>query len=1135
MHDVEQQGHEFLAQLGRGPAVLLLGQRHLAMESGRDPLLDEIGKKYGPGSLQSYTDMLQLGLAGDRETALAWIDERCRRLLPADNLRTIAAYPWSAVVTSAVDTVWPSAFRSPWRELQPVLDERHQPSDPRNRQRLHCFYLYGNVNSVELQQRVPLTPFELLKREQVAVALARRLPELVTPLGVLAVEAYDPSSDWLRLEHLAPILADLTPLQVHFFGADETLKENPLVCELVARELVTLHAASLASTLAEGIESGLIGAEPDHDEGSGHQIRLGASALRIPADIWKRLCDSTVILDDAILVQPKEISVDARYHDFRAFLGAGDGVPNWEGFARGFAFTRTFEPRLAEIVAKGLASPSTQDRPIVLHGPTGSGKTIALAALARQVRLGHRYPVIFVERGSTPPYSDLELFCEWAEHEGAPSTLIAWDGMLSPGDYQDALRYLSSKGRNAVVVGTSYRLPEAIEVKTHHVYAPPSLTATEREEFLTFLGGFESDLGAFLGQDKSMWGDAFLVALYRLLPPVRGVVRAGVSRELQHAERTMAQSVEAIHPEYRASNAMARALLEAGLIAPTELSTELNRQVGSELLDDFQHLTGLVMVPGRRGLHIPLELLLRSLGQAGFSHFMDLLNGVDIFRWYEDHRGNITIGARTRLEARLIAEARAGGPETEIALICELLLELRPDQGSPSGGPEVDFAVSLIRAVGPGAQDTLGVSPYFGTLANALREARLERGVIHPRLMLQEANLQRESARSGASAQVLGQGLDEAEATVAAALDLLPEHPRNRALRSQLLVELASTMAMKSRQSLKSHRPAPGDVMTLMSSLKEVVIHALDEDGANYHALDVWAWSTRDAIDGGILGEEQRIEALGDLMSAFQAVAIDELDPRQITPFHTRRFEMAEMIGDIAAAGNAAEALRARGSGAALFLRALKISGLACRDADAAYDPACISLAVDELDGDTELLWQDQRCLDLYLDLWWIANTGERLLTGERMRPALTREQWQRLLLIVTTLAEGESPRRSAVLLFLRALALFHLDRVSESLSAFKEVERHSAAVRTRRRVIRSYVASAPDGSARTYHGTIAWLDMDGRKGDLRVEELRTAIVFFTHDFRLDDPRVSLDVGAFHIAFNFLGPIADPVTVKGSR
>jgi hypothetical protein len=1131
----------FLRTLARGPAFLMLGQGHLNQGTRGDALLAEIARKWGLAEAEDYMSLLGVEKDASPEATLAWLDERCRRIAPPESFEAVADFAWSGIVTSAIDTVITAALRRPWRDLQPVFDERHSPADPRNRARLHCTFLFGNVNRTDPRERVPLSRFELLKRKQVAVALARRLPEAMTPLGVLAIEGYHGERDWFPPELLAPVLSELNPGQVHLFSCGDSLRSDPLIDELVAMGVVIPHEDSLAMTLTEASAAGLLKLGPTEAGGDVHTISLESTVARIPNELWNRMRPTAQVLDDAALAPAPRLSRDATYREFRAFLGSGDSRPRWESYERGFAFPRPFERSLAVAVERALRAPGFQEHPIVLHGPTGSGKTVALGALARAIRTQGEYPVLYVERRAQPPsYGDIDVFCEWVEREGATATLVAWDGMLSPGDYGDALRYLGSRGRNVVVVGSSYRLPEEDARGTNFVHAPAQLASDERSQFLAFLRQFEPGLDELVKRRHSVSDETFLVALYRLLPPVRGVVRAGVAREVRHAERTMAELAERVEPEYEAPNALARALREAGVI-DSRLSDVVAREVGTELVDDFQRLTGLVMVPGRFGLRVPLELLLRALGHEGFSRFIDLLNGVDIFRWYEDAAGNIEIGSRSRLEAALIAQSRTGDAETEMGFVRALLLELKAEAGSWSGGREVAFAVQLLQAVGPGGDNALLFGPHFVGLANTLLELRTERGLANPRLMLQEANLRREAAvyasRGGTpDFDLIARQLDMAEGAVRDALDLVPNEPRSRGLRSNLLVELASTMGTRSTQLLEQDGAPRAEAAALVASLREVVGQARRDDPTSYHPVDVLAWATRNAIHRGLFEGPDKIEALSDVLGAFQSTELEELEPKQVAQFHSRRYEIATLVDDADLADESARALKERGSGAALFLQALAKSGLArsasgSRDLDASN----VQAAVELLESESELLWRDSRCLDLYLDLWWLDRTGEELFRGERLSPGLDADGWQHLLTTVAALSDAESSRRPTLLAFLRGLAMFNLGRLGEALAVFKEVERQSTAVRSRRRVIRTYLASTSSGAPRAYHGTIAWLDPTGRKGDLFVEELRTEIPFIAHDFRLDDARRGLDIGEFHIAFNFLGPIADPPIFSGGR
>lgn len=91
-----------------------------------------------------------------------------------------------------------------------------------------------------------------------------------------------------------------------------------------------------------------------------------------------------------------------------------------------------------------------------MHGQSGTGKTISLGKLAYDATIKLHIPVLYIERRSIRlSVSDIDEFCKWAEDNNAPSTLIIWDGMEEPEQYYQTLRYLLSRGRKALLVGSS--------------------------------------------------------------------------------------------------------------------------------------------------------------------------------------------------------------------------------------------------------------------------------------------------------------------------------------------------------------------------------------------------------------------------------------------------------------------------------------------------------------------------------------------------------------------------------------------------------------------------------------------------------------------------------------------------------
>jgi hypothetical protein len=1133
----------FYKALKKGPAFLLLGQDYLRLESGIDPFLSEVLRKYDktPAShLQypQYSQILEGGAKNSIESTLAWMQERCYRLSTPLWLKTVADYAWSGVYSSAIDVIWPSAFHSEWRELQHLFQEKQRPIDPRNRSNLHCTYLFGNVSRTEETERPPLTNLDFLKRKHVAVALARRLPEIITPFGVLVIEGYAGARDWLRPEDLVPIIDELNPGQTHIFSVTEEIAKNPYIADFAENGKLILHSESLATILLRGDEAGFLqlGKRPV-DEEDGQRIQLGENILTVPSDIWNRVSMSAMILDDSMLITPPSLSEDKLYDEFRNFLFESSTRPTWSGYERGFNFHREFEIQLYTEVDKSLKSKELQNEPIIIHGQTGTGKTVALGALAYKIRKERKHPVLFIERkNQKPTNSDIDYFCKWAEDCGAPTTLIVWDGMVELGNYYELLRYLASLGRKVVLVGSCYHL-DTDDQRENFIEAPTALSQSEVSNFTEFINNFGSELGQLLEESIKRHDDTFLVALYRLLPPTRSLIRSGVQREYQIAEREIGRIFQEKKLD-APSNTLGCYFVKSGLISEeTFLSSEL-KEIGGEKVNEIEELIGLVIVPGRFGLKVPLELLLRACGNKGVLNFANILEKIDIIRLSEDATGNIEIGPRHPLEAKLLAQVRLGGSRAEVDFVKQLILEIR-ESYAYSRDPEVQFAVELIRNMGPNGQDAAYFAPHYVELSRTLRKLREERGVQNPRLMLQEAALLRESvikeSRRGTPPIDAVNMLTEAEKTLGESLKLLKSTHRNDMMKSVILVELASTLGAKA-QHISTHTNRPQDSIPLFKDACDNLFKARDLNPHDYYTIDVLAWMTKDILKSDILDPQTRADIEADILCTFEMAEPDDFGSNQQVLFHKRRMEIGALLDKRELSDDAFDALLAKGSYAGYYLRAYdKIKDVPIgTELNRSQRNAC-QLAVKYLEENRQAIVNDSRCLYLLLHTWWKMRTGKPLFYGERQTLPFSQDDWQYCLRLISDLANTDEPLTNPSLIYLRGVTTFHIGDINGSLRIFRELGRGEKYVTGRRRIIRSYLASTSDGKPEVFNGTVDWVSDNGAKGEVYVEKLRSRILFLPHDFSRPDIQKHDTLNKFHLAFNFIGPIADPIRYLKSQ
>lgn len=1135
MGAVDPGTERFVERLDRGPAALLLGQGHLALGGSSDPLLKVVRRKLDVADKAGGYSVL-LGHQVAAETGfLDWLYERARRFAASEHLEVIAQYPWVGVWSSAIDSIWADAFEKSWREVQKVFAETYRPPDPRNRRRLHCTFLYGSVTRSDPDERVPTTRVEYLQRRGTAQALVRRLIPILGPTGTLTIEAFD-ANDWFTIDDLIGLVAQMQPEQCHLFSADPALLERPEIAELLTRRLLTAHHSSLATSLTAAHQAGKLELGPRADQGDLQRIvSFAGRAHTVPRDLWVTFTSAAHLLDETALVESTPLSPDAAYAAFRRFLGSPEGRPDWESFARGFAFDRDFQSEVLHAVEHAAHHHDLLERPVVVHGATGTGKTTALAAVAFHLAQSRRFPVLFVDRRAAAAIDAdvVDAFAKWAEDEGARATVAVWDGMLDLDAYDGLARFFASRGRRVVVLGTAYRVPDVVARRRPElIEAPSNLSAGEIERLERFLARFDERL-AHVSRLAAV-DSSFLVFLYRLLPPSRAAVRSGVLRELERTERTIIQRASALGVEREPRTALGWALLEAGLLQ--ELNLDANGiGLRGEQFKVVEDLTSLVMVAGQFGLAVPLELLLRAAGREGYANLVKLLDDVDLVRWIEDPAGNFLLGARSRLEAQLIARARLGTLSAEVEFARRLLVEVSDSDVALAGRAEIDFAIEFVRALGAQGPNPDRYFPEYRTLADALRELREDRAVSNPRLMLQEANLLREWSikqlrKEAIPDETLAQAIDallEASSVLAVALDLASDD-RYRALRNRLHVELAATLATRA-QALSADESLSGERARLFGEARRVALEARVKDQASYYPVDVLAWATRDALKAELLDSAQRADSVAEVLSAFDLIDPDELDASQIQRYYERQQEFAEIVGEVQIADDAFAALLAANSGAGVFLRARALAGpRALTGQLAAEDVEGVTRALEFLDRYEDVVGADVRCLNLRLDLWWLLRTGRRPFGDERFCLPFNQPAWLRAVELLQPLEGLDTSYRDVQVRFLHGLADFHLGDYAAAFDAFDEVERRSDEVRGRRRIIRTYLASTSRGEPVLHRGTISSISRDERRGEVYVEELRRRVTFIPSEFGTRELKRGDNLGDFHIAFNFLGIIADP-------
>lgn len=1119
----------------KGPVILFLGQAYLKNADGFDPFLDSIVRKYGDGAPEgelSYDAILDTQIAKSNivESALGWMQNRCDRLDIPPWIKVIGDFSWNSVFTSSIDPVFSRVIRNEWREFHGVYKEDDRPDDYRNRVRLHCTFLYGYVNRSDDRERPPLTKIEKLKRKQVSTLLLNRLPELVTPIGILIVEGYNVVSDWVSMDDWLPIIEKLDKMQTHFFNVKDHFYQNELFSYLVNSNKIIPHEENLSDFLLKGDELGFfkLGSRPySHDE-RGTYVAINSKSYQVPKDVFTTVTQTAIILDENIFIEPKKLSEDNLYFEFRNFLSECSNRMMWEGYLRGFNFRRDYEVNLKTEVDKLLKNTKLDNKILLLHGQTGSGKTIALGALAVKIGKEKRFPVLFIERRyENLPYEHIDAFCDWAEEMGADKTLIIWDGMRNWESYRNLRSYLVSRGRKVIIVGSSYKIKDIENLKHSFEFAEstPQLSTVELSRFFGFLDNFDKNLSEIIEKNMSTYDHNFLVALYRLLPSTRKMIRQGMIEELSYTESILREKNPTLEVNLTNFGSLGKELIKAGIIKKDDKFVgDKGINLGSEVLSEMEYLTGLIMIPGRFGLRVPFELLIRSLEKKYSQNVASLFEKFDLFRFSEDVKGNIFVHARHSLEARLIVQSKFGSTKSEMEFIKRLISKVK-DEYSDRSNIEIEFILDLLRYIGPNSEEKPKFGTYYNEIYMEFEKLRKERAIHNPRLMLQEAYFMREYVISNDCISVY-----EKNEILANARKLLNESLKmisnNKSiLKSYILIEIASNLGASLHNNPDD---ANSNYRNLYIDIKDNLNIAQRIDPDSYHAFDVLCWTTEKLLQTPDIDESFRIETEANIIFAFEKVEAENFEILQKQKFAVRKDKIGHLLDNKEMEQEAFDALIKQNSKAGIYLRAKRIVH------DLPFDQELTDRQIDDCKRAVEYLQEsekiyglDGRCFYLLLRLFWMKNTGKPIFFKEKQTVSFTKSNWEYVLSLIDRLyyAGDKSEFVTAPLIYLKGLASFHLGLYNDCFAAFKEISDILAF--GNRRVIKSHLASNENGEPIKYNGTVSRIFEDG-KGELYVDNIRRTISFSSREFHLQNPLLNETINDFHIAFNFLGLKADP-------
>ncbi len=1129
-----------LALTEHRPIVLLLGQDAWRNSGRADPVLKMALRRAGrKPENDGFSTLLQADPLPPE--FYDWLAENYFHQPQPTWLEWVARLPLNAVFTSSVDPALARAFRTTGREIEAVLSKHDNPIAPRDRRHLHMTYLFGRAGEHNPNECPPSSSLDLRRRTALhATALLSRIVETTTSLGILLIDGLSVDRDWLSVEALSGILSAFSPGQVYWFGwnPNEPPVGAELLQELAAPQGPIIFVAERLSVALSSLElaNKIDISSPPYLVSEG-AVRIRSRILEIDPATRLKASTAASIVEDTWIAPLAPLGADAEYIEFRRFHGhVEDARRLVEGLRRGYAIERDFEADLKLRVSRALLNAGRRQGPVLIHGQSGSGKSLALARLAYQIREEGRYPVLLSSRATRmPSVEEIDDFCLKAEEAGAEATLVICDVNMPMTRYGDLLRGFVSRGRRVVVVGSAYRIVDdrvngAQTARNDLIEVPAEINDAESKALVDLIAGR-------IGVNLPVNGSSYLLpAIYRILPDVRPRLAAGLAQEARIAEGNLrVRGKEKRGVQTIPTSSLGIALTDAGLLDPkTFLDQQLEDFIGT-MSDTASRVIDFVMVPGKLDCAVPVNLLMRAVG--GGEHLVNvatLFSGIDLFRWSSNDEDDVFIHPRLRVEAELIVARRLGTAQAEAEVALRLL-----EWASPGayGSCERRFVLDLVHKLGPDGPLGRRFANHYLDIARALTDLRLKRGLMDPSLMLQEATLRRRVLRDASNVSGLDPALilDEARQIVELALDEFGEsnNPALRRACANLKVERAAIYGFRAVQQLKSG-VGLDEVWKFYEGARDSArnaVYAAD----SYHAIDISVWVPSDLLDQCEWGAERRAELIADIWDGMERVDPSQLDHQQQEWFEERRVKAARILGDNHLEQDALAALNRIGSKAGIFMQAREIGGSLWGQGKAnAEDVSKASKVITFMNSHREAIRDDVRCLRYWIRSFWLAATGSYFFGGERAPLPEHEGTLHEILSLLESLDDLEGVQSDPRTLYLRAVLMWRLRREGQAREMWNFLGRETA-FSDPRRVVRQHLWTESGGQPRLFHGRVIADSISRGRIRIQVDELNQEVELLQRDFPSLELRRNATVqGGFHIAFNFIGPVADSPRFSGA-
>lgn len=1115
------------------PLVLFVGQNYLSNEGEYDNILKLLLKKLGQDEKLNWSDVLRNGTL--KEDNLQWLTERFAQQSLSESTIENFTIAWSAVFTTSIDPRITKLMQTLSRHPETIVIKDTNPQKTRSKYNPPIYYLFSKVD--EDIYIIPLDEKSLLKRKKQHVdKMLTKLTETVTSLGLLVLEGFS-INDSLEVDEFLASIPEESGFKILWCG----LKEKPDSCffdEYLEKGFITYDDRSL-SEIINGLKSEALLPKQKTiiNDDAGVLTIEREKFLNISPSLRLRVEASAFIIDDS-WTDYVDIP-NNQEDDFRKFHGNNNSLrKQFDGVVLGYSIKREFEEKLTTNVINGLKKGVTKDRVFILHGQTSTGKSTALIRLALKLRKEQDFksPILYAIN-KIPNLIEIDAFCSEVENQSNAITVVICDANTPATYYYDLANGLHSRGRKALIIGTSYSLGNSDNFG--YIKAPSEVTQKEQSDIKSLINKYMSNSKL---DDSFLDNNNILAMLYRLLNVSRPSILDGLGSETRATELMLRERSSKIPISKNINTKLSEQLINAGLCDNNELSIldilETDKNNNNETITTMGKLIDYVMAVGHLNCFIPINLLIRTLINKYNSLSLDQLyyifKDIDLFRWHYDdeEETELFIGPRIQLEAELICRRRLADRDKELECFLDLIENVRIDTVDKNAEQEF-LSKLLIQLDKEGMYNDKYAYGYL-KIAETLTKLRLDIKIEEPSFMLRESSFRRAYLRDLDSNNIYISDVDrnkilnDARESVEHALDIFKNKNKKNKTYEFLLVERASIYGYLAVAISKQDTACTNDIWSNYEASKVAVNNAL-LTFSSYFPVDVALWTSMDILKNATLEDTKTAELHANIFYMLDQVDKSSLPPSQLTNFEKQRMRVANVIGNKQMEQDALKSLEEINPAVAFYLQARNICPEIFEEQKTVYDNNIIEKAKEAyklLEKNKTRIQHDERCIILTIEYLWIITTERRLFRNERQPiPADNEVFLNKLQSLLVDLHDATSGYMRNVFRYLEAVVLWlkgdeiYANDIWSILE--KETEYEDAT-----RIIKRLFISDNNLNPKTFSGRLK-RKISGNRWIANITELRQEVIMIETDFPNYIFEAGKEINNFAVSFNYLGAIAD--------